>query len=247
MHRFFVPPQSIEQDSVTLPQHVARQLSRVLRASVGDSIIIFDNSGFEYVVTLENLDSRTAMGTVTDRRQNFAEPQTQIVLYQGTLKSDRFEYVLQKGTEVGISAFVPVICTRSIVRPRDGKQSDNRTERWNRIITEAAEQSGRGLVPTLSDAVSFADSCKSVDGVGVIPWEVERSRSLKSALTDLARSVQKLSVFIGPEGGYTDEEIELAQSLGIVPVSLGKRILRAETAGVVTASAILYEFDELGV
>ena len=117
MHRFYVPPQSIEQDHVALPKAVARQLSRVLRANSGDCIVVFDNSGFEYDVTLESVDSRTATGRITNRRKNLAEPEMKIALYQGTLKSDRFEYVLQKGTEVGISAFVPVVCTRSIARP----------------------------------------------------------------------------------------------------------------------------------
>ena len=95
--------------------------------------------------------------------------------------------------------------------------------------------------------MSFAEACESADGFGVIPWEGERARSLKHALNDMDRTAHDISVFIGPEGGYTGEEIELAESLGVVSVSLGKRILRAETAGVVTAAAILYEFGELGL
>ncbi|MCH7746000.1 MAG: 16S rRNA (uracil(1498)-N(3))-methyltransferase [Chloroflexi bacterium] len=245
MHRFFVSPDCIDGQDVTLPDNVARQLARVLRFKSGDSIIVLDDSGMEYVVTLTAVDSNTAQGVVSDKRVSDGEPDVRLVLYQGMLKSDRFEFVLQKGTELGVSAFVPVSCARSVAKG----DSANRSVRWRKIITEAAEQSGRGRIPILEKPSEFFNACDAHEGPGLIPWEEEADAGLRSVLERWKASdigISSVSIFIGPEGGFTREEVEYARSKGIVAVSLGKRILRAETAGIATAAAILYEIGELG-
>ena len=245
MHRFFVSPDCIDGQDVRLPDNVARQLSRVLRLKPGDRIIALDDSGWEYVVTLTAVDSNAAWGVVTDKQVSTGEPDVRLVLYQGMLKSDRFEFVLQKGTELGVSAFVPVSCARSVAKG----DSASRSVRWRKIITEAAEQSGRGRIPILKKPSEFFDACDAYGGLAIIPWEEEGGTGLRSVLKrwkadDLG--ISSVSIFIGPEGGFTREEVEYARSKGIVAVSLGKRILRAETAGIATAAAVLYELGELG-
>ena len=163
-------------------------------------------------------------------------------MYQAIIKGDKFEYVLQKGTELGVSAFVPVICERSV--PNARKWGAERYERWRNIAREAAEQSGRGRVPRVDIATGFGEACENHDGPGVIPWEMEMDISLKQALVGLRE--RRIGVFVGPEGGLTSDEVELARANGIVPVTLGRRILRAETASVAVVAAVMYELGELG-
>jgi 16S rRNA (uracil1498-N3)-methyltransferase len=244
MHRFFIPPDCINGDAVIFPGDAARQLARVLRARPGDQVVALDNSGWEYLVTLEAVGRDTAQGIVASRTESAGEPALHVTLYQGVLKADKFEYVLQKGTELGVSRFVPVVCQRSIPRERA-----SRHDRWRRIIIEAAEQSHRGRLPVLDEPLDFSAACDGVDGFALIPWEEESGTGLKSALRSWREqdgAPSSIGVFIGPEGGFTEEEVNCARERGIVPVSLGRRILRAETAGVAAVAAVMYEMGELG-
>ena len=164
MHRFFISPDSISGDAVTLSGPGARQLDRVLRSRPGDQIVVLDNSGWEYVVTLEKVSPDEVLGAMVDRQASRGEPRTRLTLYQGVLKADRFEFVLQKGTELGVSTFVPMICAWSVPRMREKSLAANRYARWHRIITEAAEQSHRGRIPMLEQTVDFFSACDNVDG-----------------------------------------------------------------------------------
>ena len=249
MHRFFVPPDCISGDVVMLPAPVARQLARVLRSRPGDRIVVLDNSGCEYGVILDEVSPDRATGTVADRSLSEGEPATRITLYQAVLKADRFEFVLQKGTELGVSRFVPVLCARSVPRQRGKDWAASRLPRWHKITTEAAEQSRRGRLPALDRPMEFSAACEDVEGLALIPWELHEATGLRTALAQHIAEGNidsTVSVFIGPEGGFTDEEVALAISRGITPVTLGKRVLRAETAGIASVAAILYELGELG-
>ena len=248
MHRFFVPPESIEGDSVRLDGAVAHQLVNVLRARPGDRVLVLDGSGWEHTVTLEQISSREVRGRVTERVLSVGEPEVEITLYQAVLKADRFEFVLQRGTELGVATFVPVFCDRSIPTDRGGGWPGKRLQRWERIVSEAAEQSHRGKVPALGAPVDFSSACDAAEGLALIPWEEERETGLRATLSswrqdDRGRTV---SLFIGPGGGFTAQEIESARERGVVPVTLGRRIFRAETAAITVVAAIMYEFGELG-
>ncbi len=244
MHRFFIPSSWIDAHAVTLSGDVARQLTRVLRVRPGDQIIVLDDSGFEYVVTLEATGPSEISGTVVERRQSQGEPVLKLNLYMALLKSDRFEFVLQKGTELGVSAFVPVVCAHSIQKAES--VSAQRMERWRRIVREAAEQSGRGRLPSVGSPIEFTQACEDAEGLRLLPWEEEVEPSLKVALKRLGGAGTGLSVFIGPEGGLTQEEVASARSRGIVSVTLGRRTLRSETAAIASISAVMYELGELG-
>jgi 16S rRNA (uracil1498-N3)-methyltransferase len=165
------------------------------------------------------------------------------------LKAQKFEWVLQKGTELGVAEFVPVVCSRSIVG--DLEDANRKLGRWQRVIREAAEQSRRGRLPVLQPALLFDQACQAArqsGGLGLVPWEGERAAGLKSALAAagaVGGQPGSVNLFIGPEGGLSIEEIETARRYGLQAVSLGPRILRAETAGLVAAAAILYELGDL--
>ncbi len=222
MHRFFVAAECIEASAVTLSGDAARQISRVLRARPGDCITVLDDSGWEYAVTLEAVGPSRVEGVITERVLGRGEPRVEVVLYQALLKTDRFEFVLQKGTELGVSRFVPVFSERSVPRPKIGKSEVARQARWRKII---------------------------VEGMVVIPWEEESRTGLRAALLGWAAEKDRpssVSVFVGPEGGLTEQEVGYAREQGILPVTLGDRILRAETAGIAVVAAVLYELGELG-
>jgi 16S rRNA (uracil1498-N3)-methyltransferase len=246
MHRFFVPPHSIKESRVALRGTIVHQIRDVLRMRPGDEIVLLDNSGFAHRTELVTIDRDAVRGRVIEKWKLETEPQTRLTLYQGLLKGQKFEWVLQKGTEIGIVAFVPMLTERCVVSTVNGV-SDARVERWERIVVEAAEQAGRAVLPHLWSATLFAHACEQAarGGLALIPWEDEHSRGLREALQNVPKS-KEISLFIGPEGGFAEEEIAVAQERGVMPVSLGPRILRAETAGLVAASAVLYELGDLG-
>jgi 16S rRNA (uracil1498-N3)-methyltransferase len=253
MHRFFVPSDWIRGNEVRVTGPQAQQIARVLRMRPGDAIVILDNSGWEIETRLIVVDRDLVRGEVLRRRLADREPRTKISLYQAVLKSNHFEFVLQKNTEVGVVEYVPVIADRCVVS--DLEAVEKKRSRWEWIIQEAAEQSRRGRKPALRHARLFPQACEQARQSGalsLIPWEEETKQGLRNVLRNgpapkrERRPPFAINVFIGPEGGFTAEEIELSRRYGLIPVTMGPRILRAETAGLVAAAAILYELGDLG-
>ena len=250
MHRFFIPPEWINGRQVTLTEDTAHQVRHVLRMGAGDHLIVLDDSGWEREVELSHVGQNVVMGYVVAERLSAGEPRTRISLYQGVLKAQKFEWVLQKGTELGLVEFIPLVCERSVVG--DLEDVDRKLGRWQRIIREAAEQSRRGRQPVLRPAMLFAQACQRAmrsGGLALAPWEEEKEAGLKLALAvedGEGKRPFSLSLFVGPEGGLTSDEIKAARSYHVQTVSLGPRILRAETAGLAAAAAILYELGDLG-
>jgi 16S rRNA (uracil1498-N3)-methyltransferase len=244
--RFFIPPEWIQDSQVTLSGDFAHQVYNVLRLQAGDHIVVLDDTGWECEVELTAVERDAVSGRVVEERQSTGEPGTRISLYQSVLKARKFEWVLQKGTELGIVEFIPIICERSVVG--DVAEIDNKQERWRRIIREAAEQSRRGRLPVLHSTMMFSQACQraiNAGGMTAILYEQERIVGLKQALaTSLGKaSIGTISLFVGPEGGFTPDEVYLASQYGLRAISLGPRILRAETAGLAAATAILYETE----
>jgi 16S rRNA (uracil1498-N3)-methyltransferase len=239
MHRFFVDTPLAEQvgRTLALPAAIAHQVGRVLRLRAGATIVLLDGSGMAYPVDLINSNSgRVGAGAPVE-----SEPGVAITLYVAPLKGDHFAYTLQKATEIGAAAFVPIITARTVA----GEASGTKLERWRRIAREAAEQSGRGTVPLVHAPQPFAAACTAAaSGPALIPWEGERDRPLGAAVRALG-PVVTLGLFIGPEGGFTEAEIATATAAGIAPVTLGRRILRAETAAAVATALALAALGEM--
>lgn len=245
MNRFFIPSEWIRHETVTIGGSVVHQIRDVLRLQAGDRVAVLDNSGWEYEVELVQISKELVEGRTCGKRST-AEPATEINLYQALLKGTRFEFVLQKCTEVGVSAFVPVVCERCVARYPGGKKM----ERWSRIIVEAAEQSGLGRLPRLAPAMQFQQACQSAVGYSIIAQVEGKAAGLRSTLRNknfgtTRDGTDRVNLFIGPEGGFSPSELEVASRCGITPVSLGRRVLRAETAGLVSATAVLYESGDL--
>jgi 16S rRNA (uracil1498-N3)-methyltransferase len=243
VRRFFVPPGIIAGREVALPPELAHRLARVLRLQRGDHVVLADGEGRDYEVELQDVGARRASALVVAERPSPPEPSLTLVLYQSLVRAQRFELVLEKGTEIGVSRFVPLLSGRAEVRTRAGSQ---RADRWQRIVTEAAEQCGRGRVPALDPPAPFEGAMRTAPGLRLIPWEGERSQGLRSYLRALDGRPDAVSLFIGPEGGFAEDEVEVARAAGCVPVSLGPRILRSETAGIVAAALVMHELGEMG-
>jgi len=243
VRRFFVPPGTVAGREVVLPPELARRLAKVLRLQRGDRVILADGGGRDYEVELKEVSARAASAFVVGERPSPAEPSLELVLYQSLVRPQRFELVLEKGTEIGVSRFVPLLSGRAQVKVHPGPQ---RAQRWRRIVSEAAEQCGRGRVPAVDPTQPFEEAVRSAPGLRLIPWEGERTLGLGVYLRALDERPATVSLIIGPEGGFAEEEVELARGAGCVPVSLGPRILRSETAGIVAAALVMHELGEMG-
>lgn len=248
MRRFYVPPGTVAGDQVRLEGPLARRLARVLRLRPGDVVVLFDGSGREHLVRLSELSEAAACGRVVESRPGLAEPAVEVILYQSPVKGERFEWVLEKGTELGVARFVPLVLERAVVRP---SPRGARAARWERIVIEAAEQCGRAILPEVSPPQTLAEALASAPGLRILPYEGEGGLGLRGVLREKAREPAAggrriVSLLIGPEGGFEAEEVRLAREVGVHVVSLGARILRSETAGIVAAAAVLYEFGGLG-
>lgn len=242
MHRFFVPPSSFKGSIIQFPQESARQMAQVLRLSPGCKVIVLDGSGKEAVVQLDTLSIREASGTVLGWQNNQREPALHLTLGLALTQREKFEWTLQKVTEIGVSRIVPLVTRRSLVQ--QSAQVLAKIPRWQRIIQEAAEQSGRGIVPCLDQPTVLRDflSLGREVEIALIAWEGETKRLISHAV--YPQDVKtRAGLLIGPEGGWENEEVEEAEQAGWLPVSLGRRILRTETAAIVAAALLVDRFE----
>jgi 16S rRNA (uracil1498-N3)-methyltransferase len=254
MHRFFVDPQILKAQAIILTGSQAHQVQNVLRLRPGDRVILLDNCGLACEAQLTGYGAKGAIFEPLHSWPASGEPRLHLTLYPALLKGERFEWVLQKGTELGIERFVPLVCSRNVVA--DQQAIHQKRERWERIIREAAEQAGRARLPELGQSLTFLDAIREMpagesgradgEGVRLIAWEGERATGLRAVLSQCNfASESRIKVFVGPEGGFTEDEVRLAWDSGVRPVSLGPRILRAETAGLVVAAAAFYESGDM--
>jgi len=249
LHRFFVPRDVFSGDEVRLEGDLAHRLSRVLRLEAGAAVVLLDGTGLEYETRLDAVEPHRATGMVVGRRPGRPEPRVRLVLYQSLVKGERFDWVLEKGTELGVAAFVPLLSRRNVVRAAPGRLG--RPERWRRVVREAAEQCGRSVLPDVLAPEGLEQALADAADLRLLPWEAEETLGLAAALRRARPALEAVerptvAVLIGPEGGFADDEVTLAREAGAQVVSLGRRILRSETAGIVAAAAVLYELGELG-
>jgi len=245
MNRFFISKSDIRGDEVALTGRQAHQIRNVLRITPGERIIVLDNTGFEYEVVLTDVSKNKVLGRVESRCAGAGEPQIRLTLYQSLLAREKLELVLQKCTEVGVSQFIPIITQRSIVR-RVEAATPKKLDRWRAILTEAAEQSHRARIPYLTAPVHFEEALSQLDAFDrcLIASPYEQQSTLHEALSRTNRKLlRNIALLIGPEGGFTEQEVGLAVEAGAKPVGLGPRILRTETAAIVAAALILHELE----
>ena len=226
MQKFFTNSRDIEQTELTLCGADARHICFSLRMAAGEKIVVCDGEGTDCLCELVRLTGETVTVRVIERRPSDTEPPYRAVLYQALAKGDKMDYIVQKATEFGVTEIVPFESARCIARIKEGKEK--KTARWQRIAEEAAKQCGRGRIPRVCDPVEYRRAvgrAASDGGKMFVCYENERTRSISSV-----GKCASYSFFIGPEGGFEEEEIRFAEAAGAVTVGLGNRILRCESA-----------------
>ena len=222
----------------------AHHIIKVLRMPVGEKIQIVSSDQVSAIMEISALTVDAAFVRFVDYIEDSHEPQVEIILAQGLPKGEKMDYIVQKATELGVTAIIPLRMERSIVK-LVAEKAEKKRERWQKIVAEAAKQSKRDIIPQVMPVTSLKQLFASYNENIIMAYEAEQTVSLKSVLSSL-KPIRQIILIIGPEGGIAKEEITLAQNSGVKFVSLGKRILRTETAGVAAIAAILYETGDLG-
>ena len=232
MPRFYLPAPLALQTTFSLPENIVRHI-HVLRLNTGDSITLFNGTGNDFAATLQTIGKRHAECHIHAKRQPENESALNITLMQAISSGERMDFTLQKSVELGVRAIQPIISERCVVR-LSGERADKRVQRWQDIVIAACEQSGRSIVPTVQPIVSFSDYLRQM------PPELHLMMSLRRATTlrDITPAPQTLRLMIGPEGGWTPAEEQAALAAGVQTITLGKRVLRTETAAMAAMAAM---------
>lgn len=248
-HRFFVLPQNIRNKSVIeITGDDVQHITKVLRLKEGAELIISAGDGREYTGRILNTGKEYVQVKIVSGRKSASEPPLKVTLCQGLCKGDKMDYIIQKSTELGIAVIIPVATKRTVVRLTPAKAAE-RQARWQKIAEEAAKQSQRAAIPAVEKVQTLTEVLAKADGqLLLVPWEGETAQSLKEVIRKTAAEKYKggIAFLIGPEGGLDDGEIAACRARGALPVTLGPRILRTETAGLAVLTMILYELGDLG-
>ncbi|MGL5715152.1 MAG: 16S rRNA (uracil(1498)-N(3))-methyltransferase [Paraclostridium sp.] len=247
MDRFFVDKKNInlENNTCIIEGEDVKHISKVLRCRVGEQLEVCDNDNHEYICEITDIDKSQVILNIVEKVDIQRESDLKIKVYQGLPKGPKMEMILQKLTEVGVDEIILVQTKRTVVKV-DDKKEDKKIERWERIIYEAAKQSKRGKIPTLRGVLTFKEALADMkeNDFNIAPYENERTKSIKQAIKGV--DINNIGIFVGPEGGFEETEIEAIEEIGGQSVSLGPRILRTETASLVASSIVLYELSDLG-
>jgi 16S rRNA (uracil1498-N3)-methyltransferase len=245
MPRFYVPNPHIEKEMLKIEGNEVRHIRRVLRLKVGDNLSVFDGSGREYEGTIVEEDPSAVMVMVQNILSSKTESHLEITLAQSMVKGEKMDYLIQKATELGVKKIIPFFSYRSVPLLDKSKRL-KRYHRWERIAVEASKQCGRGVVPKIEPLKDYSEMLQTapLDSLRLILWE-RVGESLKEVLKE-SKEKKKVFFIVGPEGGMSDEEVEHAKRAGFIPVTLGRRILRSETASLCLLSILQYERGDIG-
>jgi 16S rRNA (uracil1498-N3)-methyltransferase len=249
-HRFYVHPKQIVDGNVFIRGTDVWHITRVLRLSKGAQVIVFDGTGREYQVVIGKRKPREVLGKVIKQWECHTESPLQLTLVQGVPKAKKMDLIIQKASEIGVHAIIPLQTERADIRVHSKHLSPDKIaqklDRWARIGVEAAKQSHRTAIPKIEPFMSVQEflAQRLATDVRLLLWEAEEEQNLKGVLRNHSGSVESAIVVIGPEGGFTRDEAEQFMTAGYDSVSLGKRILRTETAGMVVLGILQYEYGD---
>ena len=245
MPRFFVDRSQVKGEEIVIQGNDVNHIKNVLRMRPGDELSLSDGEGMDYFCKISSIERDEVRVNIENSWNSYVELPVKLYLFQGLPKGDKMELIIQKAVELGVYEIIPVRTKRAIVKLDDKKES-KKIARWQQIAEGGAKQSGRGLIPEVKSVMNFAEALKyaaSLDAA-LIPYEkaegIEKTREVVHGL----KGKKSVAVFIGPEGGFDETEIEAAMSAGVCPVTLGRRILRTETAGLTMLSILMFEFEE---
>ena len=245
MHHFFVEPSKIQGNHIFIDGPDVNHIRNVLRMNPGEEVNVTDGSGEKvYRCAIASIGEDKVELNIMWAQEKGMELPSKIYLFQGLPKSDKMELIIQKAVELGAFQVIPVSMKRCVVK-LDEKKADAKIKRWQGIAEAAAKQSKRGVIPTVVPVMSYVQAVKTASEMDLklVPYELAEGMPQTKQLIESARPGQQIAIFIGPEGGFDPEEIRLATEAGIQPITLGKRILRTETAGFTTIAWLMYQLE----
>ena len=245
MNQFFVEPAQIQDKKIIITGKDVNHIKNVLRMKIGEELAVSNGvDGKEYRGIIEEFSEEEVICSLAFVKEDGVELPSKVYLYQGLPKADKMELIIQKAVELGVYEIIPVATKRAVVK-LDEKKSKSKIARWQAISEAAAKQSKRAIIPTVADVLSFKEALKDCQKaeIKVIPYELAEGMDKTKEIISNLKPGQDVAIFIGPEGGFDDGEIEAAIGTGVVPVTLGKRILRTETAGFTILSWIMYQLE----
>ncbi len=246
MYQFFVEPGQIGQDRVVITGEDVNHIKNVLRMRTGEEIAVRNGSDDrEYLCRIRELKENEIICEPAGIREGGSELPSRVYLFQGLPKADKMELIIQKAVELGVYEIIPVVCRRTVVK-LDEKKEKTKLQRWQNIAEAAAKQSKRGIIPRVRGTMSFQEAiaCSRCAEVRLIPYELAEDMDQTRKIIEGLKPSQDVAVFIGPEGGFDEKEVERAVEEGVRPITLGRRILRTETAGMTVLSIIMYHLEQ---
>ncbi|WP_461815779.1 16S rRNA (uracil(1498)-N(3))-methyltransferase [Faecalimonas sp.] len=244
MHHFFVTPSQVSGDRIYIDGSDVNHICNVLRMKKGEKLQISDGNNKKYICQIDEITVEKVFLQIVEEKIGDTELPSKIYLFQGLPKSDKMELIVQKAVELGAYEIIPVSTKRAVVK-LDAKKASKKVERWNSIAEGGAKQSGRTLVPKVREVMGYKEAlsyAKELDVV-FIPYELAEGMERTKELIEKIAKGQSVGIFIGPEGGFEKEEVEQAMKMGAEPITLGKRILRTETAGLTILSILMYHLE----
>lgn len=244
MHHFFVSPDQIDEKYVTITGGDVNHIKNVLRMKIDEELLISNGQDKDYYCKIESVSDDEIKAVILDEEFEGTELPTELYLFQGLPKSDKMELIIQKAVELGVKEIIPVATKRCVVKLDDKKEA-SKIKRWQAISESAAKQSRRTIIPEVSSVMSFKEAINRAKEFefGIIPYENYKDMTeTKEVLKKVQKGI-KIGIFIGPEGGFEESEIQYALENGIHPISLGKRILRTETAGLAILSVLMFQLE----
>nr|MBP3599341.1 16S rRNA (uracil(1498)-N(3))-methyltransferase [Eubacterium sp.] len=244
MYRFFVPAEQIFDGFAEIVGDDVNHIRNVLRMENGEKVVISCGQGIDYYCIIKDVQAQCVVLDIVEETPVTTELPVKLVLFQALPKADKMELIIQKAIELGAYEVVPVRTKRSVVK-LDEKKAAKKQQRWQAIAEAAAKQSGRGIVPQIHEVVSFSEALSMAKelAVGVIPYELYDDMEQTTEVLEQICDKESIGIFIGPEGGFERGEVEKAMEAGIQPISLGKRILRTETAGLAILSVLMFRIE----
>lgn len=245
MYHFFVTPAQISEEYATITGQDVNHIRNVLRMKPGEQVGIRDGISRNYVCELETIGTEEIRARILSADEDDSELPARLYLYQGLPKSDKMELIIQKAVELGVYQIIPVATRRAVVK-LDRKKEETKIRRWNTIAESAAKQSGRMLVPEVTGVMTLKEAYAHAGDydINLIPYELAVGMQDTKNIIAQVKPGMQVGIFIGPEGGFDVEEVEAAIAAGIHPITLGRRILRTETAGLTALSILMFQLEE---
>ena len=244
MQHFFVSPEQVKEEKIYVEGGDVNHMKNVRRMQTGEELTVNDGEGSQYLCAVESYEADMAVLKILEKKQDESELASKIYLFQGLPKQDKMELIVQKSVELGAYQVIPVATKRAVVK-LDAKKAKKKVERWQQIAVSAAKQAGRGIIPAVGEVCTYAQALKYAEELDVvlIPYGLAEGMEETKQIIAEIRPGQSVGIFIGPEGGFEEEEVALAMKTGANPVTLGKRILRTETAGLMMLSVLMFHLE----